>query len=145
MHAANVGLSLVLIFFAPINGVHIFLHMHAVLHKPVGDGDKWFYFTPRERRYKNGKRPKRSTEQGYWKATGTDKEIKFEDRTVGFRKALVFYRGSPPTGKKTDWIMHEYRVSDPPQPTRTTQVNHDWVSMHALTILFILFYTKIYI
>ncbi|KQK15686.1 hypothetical protein BRADI_1g24390v3 [Brachypodium distachyon] len=31
---------------------------------------------------------------------------------VGVKKALVFYRGKPPKGLKTNWIMHEYRLAD---------------------------------
>ncbi|KAJ9702731.1 hypothetical protein PVL29_004454 [Vitis rotundifolia] len=94
----------------------------AARYKPSGN-DEWFYFTPRDRKYRNGQRPNRSVEGGYWKATGADKEIKFEDRTVGYRKVLVFYRGSPPKGVKTNWIMHEFRVAEPPEPPRRTGVN----------------------
>ena len=49
---------------------------------------------------------------GYWKATGTDKAIYSGSKYVGVKKALVFYKGRPPKGTKTDWIMHEYRLSD---------------------------------
>ena len=28
------------------------------------------------------------------------------------KKALVFYKGRPPKGTKTDWVMHEYRLLD---------------------------------
>lgn len=78
-------------------------------------GEKeWYFFTPRDRKYQNGGRPKRSAGNGYWKATGADKQIKVQGNIVGFRKALVFYYGKPPKGEKTNWIMHEYRVSNPP-------------------------------
>lgn len=43
---------------------------------------------------------------------------------MGYRKVLVFYRGSAPKGVKTNWIMHEFRVAEPPpEPPRRTGVN----------------------
>ncbi|KAK8943395.1 NAC transcription factor 29 [Platanthera guangdongensis] len=71
---------------------------------------EWYFFTPREQKYPNGVRPNRATTSGYWKATGTDKPIYSGSRSVGVKKSLVFYRGRPPKGCKTDWIMHEYRL-----------------------------------
>ncbi|OIW04777.1 hypothetical protein TanjilG_08660 [Lupinus angustifolius] len=74
-------------------------------------GEKeWYFFTPRDRKYPNGVRPNRATVSGYWKATGTDKSIYSESKHIGVKKALVFYKGRPPKGVKTDWIMHEYRL-----------------------------------
>jgi hypothetical protein len=29
---------------------------------------------------------------------------------VNMRKTLVFYKGTAPTGAKTDWVMHEFRL-----------------------------------
>ncbi|XP_034689207.1 NAC domain-containing protein 18-like [Vitis riparia] len=94
----------------------------AARYEPCGN-DEWFYFTPRDRKYPNGQRPNRSITNGHWKATGADKEIKFEDRKVGYRKSLVFYRGSPRDGVKTNWMMHEFRVAEPPKPPRRSGVN----------------------
>jgi hypothetical protein len=77
-------------------------------------GDKeWYFFTPRDRKYPNGIRPNRAAGSGYWKATGTDKPIHSSDTggSVGVKKALVFYKGRPPKGTKTNWIMHEYRLA----------------------------------
>ncbi|KAG6426260.1 hypothetical protein SASPL_110481 [Salvia splendens] len=76
-------------------------------------GEKeWYFFTPRDRKYPNGVRPNRAAVSGYWKATGTDKAIQSGSKYVGVKKALVFYKGRPPKGVKTDWIMHEYRLNE---------------------------------
>lgn len=74
--------------------------------------NEWYFFSPRDRKYPNGVRPNRATVSGYWKATGTDKAIYSGSKYVGVKKALVFYKGRPPKGIKTDWIMHEYRLND---------------------------------
>ncbi|KAL9225954.1 hypothetical protein vseg_001823 [Gypsophila vaccaria] len=74
--------------------------------------NEWYFFTPRDRKYPNGIRPNRATLSGYWKATGTDKSIYSGNKYVGIKKALVFYKGRPPKGCKTDWIMHEYRLTE---------------------------------
>lgn len=82
-----------------------------------GESDgEWYFFSPRDRKYPNGVRPNRAAGSGYWKATGTDKPISISEtqQTVllGVKKALVFYRGRPPKGTKTSWIMHEYRLAN---------------------------------
>ncbi|KAF7819305.1 NAC transcription factor 47 [Senna tora] len=81
-------------------------------------GEKeWYFFSPRDRKYPNGARPNRAAASGYWKATGTDKTIVMssggrggQQMSIGVKKALVFYKGRPPKGIKTNWIMHEYRL-----------------------------------
>jgi hypothetical protein len=77
-----------------------------------GDGE-YYFFSPRDRKYPNGIRPNRAAGSGYWKATGTDKPIHDAStgESVGVKKALVFYKGRPPRGTKTSWIMHEYRLA----------------------------------
>ncbi|KAL7594318.1 hypothetical protein Lser_V15G28467 [Lactuca serriola] len=76
--------------------------------------DEWYFFSPRDRKYPNGVRPNRMAGSGYWKATGTDRPImgSLGKKIVGVKKGLVFYKGRPPRGIKTDWIMHEYRLLD---------------------------------
>ncbi|KAJ7531018.1 hypothetical protein O6H91_14G028800 [Diphasiastrum complanatum] len=76
---------------------------------------EWYFFSPRDRKYPNGARPNRAAASGYWKATGIDKPILRSSgcvQTVGVKKALVFYKGKAPRGIKTNWIMHEYRLTD---------------------------------
>lgn len=74
-----------------------------------------YFFSTREVKYPNGNRSNRATGSGYWKATGLDKKIVSSkgNQVVGMKKTLVFYRGKPPHGCRTDWIMHEYRLTPP--------------------------------
>ncbi|KAL2519363.1 NAC transcription factor 29 [Abeliophyllum distichum] len=92
--------------------------------------NEWYFFTPRDRKYPNGVRPNRAAVSGYWKATGTDKAIYSGSKYVGIKKALVFYKGRPPKGVKTDWIMHEYRLSESrsqPNKQNGSMRLDDWV------------------
>lgn len=76
---------------------------------------EWYFFVPRDRKHRSGGRPNRTTECGFWKATGSDRKIlSLSDpkKMLGFRKTLVFYEGRAPRGRKTDWIMNEYRLPD---------------------------------
>lgn len=80
---------------------------------------EWYFFSYKDRKYPSGTRTNRATTAGFWKATGRDKPVVSNSRVIGMRKTLVFYKGRAPNGRKSDWIMHEYRLQSgehaPPQ------------------------------
>ncbi|KAK9072528.1 hypothetical protein SSX86_008962 [Deinandra increscens subsp. villosa] len=89
---------------------------------------EWYFFTSRDRKYPNGSRPNRATGNGYWKATGSDKPVKSKsdpNTTIGIKKSLVFYAGKGVKGMKTNWIMHEYRLTIT-NPSTNSRLD-DWV------------------
>lgn len=73
-------------------------------------GKEWYFYSQKDRKYATGQRTNRATATGYWKATGKDRSIQRNGSLVGMRKTLVFYRGRAPKGRKTDWVMHEFRL-----------------------------------
>ncbi|KAK4392704.1 NAC domain-containing protein 78 [Sesamum angolense] len=84
-----------------------------------GDDEEkeWYLFSPRKRISSGGTRVDRTTPYGYWKASTGDMPIKHNGEVVGYRNTLVYCKCKSPAGtvKKTDWIMHEYRLKDLPK------------------------------
>ncbi|RWW29816.1 hypothetical protein GW17_00005641 [Ensete ventricosum] len=77
---------------------------------------EWYFYVPRDRRQASGGRPSRTTERGFWKATGCERPVRSAadpKRLIGYKKTLVYYQGRAPRGSKTDWVMNEYRLPDP--------------------------------
>ncbi|CAF2127377.1 unnamed protein product [Brassica rapa] len=88
---------------------------------------EWYFYSQKDRKYATGQRTNRATATGYWKATGKDRSIHRNGSLVGMRKTLVFYKGRAPKGRKTDWVMHEFRLQGtffhhPPNPLK-----EEWV------------------
>ncbi|KAH7372414.1 hypothetical protein KP509_17G003000 [Ceratopteris richardii] len=82
---------------------------------------EWYFFSHKDKKYPTGTRTNRATAAGFWKATGRDKAVHSASERIGMRKTLVFYRGRAPHGKKTDWIMHEYRLEDNDDESKTSE------------------------
>ncbi|TVU12886.1 hypothetical protein EJB05_46552, partial [Eragrostis curvula] len=87
----------------------------------AAEAREWYFFVPRDggRRHQqqhaggSGGRPSRTTERGFWKATGSDRAVRCAadpKRLIGLKKTLVYYNGRAPRGTKTDWVMNEYRL-----------------------------------
>ncbi|XP_039011715.1 NAC domain-containing protein 37-like [Hibiscus syriacus] len=72
--------------------------------------NEWYFFSHKDKKYPTGTRTNRATMAGFWKATGRDKAVYDKSKLIGMRKTLVFYKGRAPNGRKSDWIMHEYRL-----------------------------------
>ncbi|KAK8710955.1 hypothetical protein V6N13_146263 [Hibiscus sabdariffa] len=73
---------------------------------------KWHFYCPTSKKYGRGDRVNRANVYGYWKATGKDRSVKYDDQVVGMIKTLVFHQGKVPRGDRTDWVMHEYRLEE---------------------------------
>lgn len=64
---------------------------------------------------------KKESDIGFWQETGEPCEIFSNSAISGFRTTLRFYEGNTPHGRKTDWVMQEYRITE----KYKTNVNDD--------------------
>ncbi|XP_062202385.1 NAC domain-containing protein 83-like [Phragmites australis] len=116
-----------------IPDVRILAHDPSDLLPPGWSEQERYFFTCKEAKYVKGRRANRATGAGYWKATGKEKPVAVavpaprgsQAVLVGMKRSLVFYRGKPPSGIKTDWVMHEYRLAGAGlAPCRRAQGDH---------------------
>ncbi|KAL1817400.1 NAC domain-containing protein 53 isoform X2 [Daucus carota subsp. sativus] len=73
---------------------------------------EWYFFSALDKKYGNGARTNRATDRGYWKTTGKDRAVYHRNQVVGMKKTLVYHSGRAPQGKRSNWVMHEYRLVD---------------------------------
>ncbi|KAF5796613.1 putative transcription factor NAM family [Helianthus annuus] len=99
-----------------------------------------YFFSRNEAKYGNGHRSNRASNDGYWKATGLDKQItrccnnsRKKEIITGMKKTLVFYKGKAMHGESTTrtyWIMHEYRlVHSTYSPKTSSSDKRCWIQM----------------
>lgn len=80
--------------------------------KSIVKGDlKWYFLCPIEKKYSAGARMNRATDVGHWKITGNERPVHYDNTLVGSIKTLIFHTGKAP-GKRTDWVIHEYRLDN---------------------------------
>ncbi|KAL9231580.1 hypothetical protein vseg_006791 [Gypsophila vaccaria] len=80
--------------------------------------ERRYYFYKKKSKNKKQKKSQRVTRGGYWRASGSTKQIRPPPTnnnlgmftTLGFKKSFVFCHGKAPHGRRTDWFMHEYSL-----------------------------------
>ncbi|XP_077252402.1 uncharacterized protein LOC143891752 [Tasmannia lanceolata] len=101
-----------------INNVNLYDHNPDELTQyEAWEENEWYFFTPRDRKYPNGRRPDRAAKDGFWRAS-TGREVIHKREKLGDRMTLEFHQGEQRNRKKTktktktDWRMHEYVVDE---------------------------------
>ena len=102
-------------YFSPLSdlcGIEVVLWALSGKSKLKTRDLEWYFFSALDRKYGNSSRTNRATEKGYWKTTGKDRPVRHNSTTVGMKKTLVYHIGRAPRGARTNWVMHEYKLTD---------------------------------
>ncbi|KAL8497797.1 hypothetical protein ACS0TY_021216 [Phlomoides rotata] len=85
--------------------------------KAMAEGKKWYFYSRRTQNRVMG--------SGCWQTIGVEEPIYSPSgQKVGMKKCCAFYIGE---GVKTNWIMHEYRISSS-SSTRSRKIDYSkWV------------------
>nr|UBT01628.1 NAC transcription factor 24 [Litchi chinensis] len=90
----------------------------------------WYFFCILDQKYANSGRARRTAKGGSWKKTGEDVIVKTKgtNKHIGFRKTLVFYKGSNfKKENKTNWVMHEYHAYHEDHRNKESVFKHEVV------------------
>ena len=106
-------------FRCPLVIFFFFVLLSLAGRSELESGDKvWYFFCSPRYKYRNSKRKNRVTKKGYWKPTGTPREIvtTYDGKEIiGSRQTLVFYQGRVSDKKKkennTPWVIHEFELT----------------------------------
>ncbi|CAK7348010.1 unnamed protein product [Dovyalis caffra] len=77
---------------------------------------EWYFFCPRDLKYKNSKLANRKTKAGHWKSTCKIKPIMAEHtkKKIGVMKTLTFYKTALPKAVRTEWMIYEFDLMASP-------------------------------
>ncbi|KAF2317308.1 hypothetical protein GH714_020004 [Hevea brasiliensis] len=90
-------------------------------------GEKeWFFYVPRDRKYRNGDRPNRVTTSGYWKATGADRMIRTENSRLRYHFAEFI--------KELEWKITRLSRSLPSRASSSRGAQSEKKNLHQLSI-----------
>ncbi|KAH1038764.1 hypothetical protein J1N35_040507 [Gossypium stocksii] len=54
-----------------------------------GTINEWYFFTSRDRKHPQGKKPNRAAGDGFWKAVNSDKHVNSNGNLIGLKKTLL--------------------------------------------------------
>ncbi|KAF5187798.1 Nac domain-containing protein, partial [Thalictrum thalictroides] len=75
--------------------------------------DSWYFFTSRDRKYRQGKRPDRRAGDGFYRASATIKPVYNKNgKKIGSKRSLVYHKGDHKNSVKTNWLMMEYVIEE---------------------------------
>uniref|UniRef100_M8AQ75 Putative NAC domain-containing protein 9 n=1 Tax=Aegilops tauschii TaxID=37682 RepID=M8AQ75_AEGTA len=79
----------------------------------TGETD-WYFYCPRDRKYRNSARPNRVTAAGFWKATGTDRPIYSSEGTRSSRRPVRWHnKWRCPTLGGLHYLRQLSKISSP--------------------------------
>lgn len=79
-----------------------------------GNSTDWFFISKMNMMGKSETRHKRDGNDGYWHQTVASIKIDAGEGLIGKKTSLTYFLGKRPHGIKTNWLMHEYWISQSP-------------------------------